>query len=318
MLDLVRGAGLVAALAVSAVLSACGGGSSSVSTPGSGSTGSPTPSATVPQLAHVLVLVEENHSYGDVVGSSGMPYFNRLASQYGLATQYFADAHNSLLDYFMLTTGATIAADDTYAGPVTQDNIVRALKAAGKSWRCYAESLPSAGYTGSDAGPYIKHHNPFAYFSDVLNDSTEAANIVPFSQFATDVSSSALPDYSFIVPNANDDAHDCPEGLSTCTDGQKLAAADQWLQANIDPFLKSAAFPNSLLIITFDEGDASDLAHGGGQVATLIVNPAAKAGYQLTSLYQHESTLRLTLESLGVTDLPGAAAAAPDMAEFFK
>jgi hypothetical protein len=43
-----------------------------------------------------------------------------------------------------------------------------------------------------------------------------------------------------------------------------------------------------------------------------------KAGYQSTTLYQHESTLRLMMEALGVTDLPGAAASAPDMAEFFQ
>jgi hypothetical protein len=44
----------------------------------------------------------------------------------------------------------------------------------------------------------------------------------------------------------------------------------------------------------------------------------ATPGYQSTTLYQHESTLRLMMEGLGVTDLPGAAATAPDMAEFFK
>jgi phosphatidylinositol-3-phosphatase len=299
-----------------AALTACGGGSSPQSSTTPGST--PAPGSAVPQFAHVLVVVEENHSFNQVIGNSVMPYFNQLASNYGLATQYYADAHNSLLDYFMLTTGATIAQDDNYVGPVTQDNVARALKAAGKTWRCYAESLPSAGYTGGDTGAYVKHHNPFAYFSDVLNDPTQAANIVPFTQFATDVADGSLPDYSFIVPNVNDDAHNCPAGLSTCTDNQMLAAADQWLQANIDPLLKSASFQNSLLIVTFDEGDLSDDTHGGGQVATLIVSPQAKTGYQSPTLYQHESTLRLTMEALGVSDLPGAAATAPEMTDFFK
>jgi phosphatidylinositol-3-phosphatase len=311
--------GICLLFAISA-LSSCGGGSSlGTATTAGGTTGAPASGAgAVPQFAHVLVLVEENHGFGAVVGNSGMPYVNQLASQYGLATQYFADAHNSLLDYFMLTAGATIAQDDNYIGPATQDNVVRALKATGKSWKCYAESLPAAGYTGGDMGAYIKHHNPFAYFSDVLNDPAEAANIVPFSQFATDLANGGLPDYSFIVPNVNDDAHDCPAGLATCADSQKLIAADQWLQTNVDPFLKSSAFQNSLLIITFDEGDLSDNAHGGGQVVTLIISPKAKPGYQSTTFYQHESALRLTMEALGVSDLPGAAAGAPEMDEFFK
>jgi hypothetical protein len=82
--------------------------------------------------------------------------------------------------------------------------------------------------------------------------------------------------------------------------------------------VKTSAFQDSLLIITFDEGDVTDNAHGGGQVMTLIVSPKAKAGYKSTTLYQHESTLRLTMERLGVSDLPGAGASAPQMGEFFK
>ena len=38
--------------------------------------------------------------------------------------------------------------DDSFSGPVSQDNIVRELIAAGKSWKSYAEGLPSVGYTG--------------------------------------------------------------------------------------------------------------------------------------------------------------------------
>ncbi len=278
---------------------------------------SPPVSGSIPQFAHVLLLVEENHSYNSVVGSSSMPYFNQLASQYALATEYFADTHPSLPNYFMLTTGETLTTSDSYSGTVTQDNVVRALKAAGKSWKYYGESLPSAGYTGGDSGSYSKQHDPFAYFSDVLNDSSQADNLVPFSQFSSDLENDALPDYSFIVPNLNNDAHNCPAAAPSCTDDQKLAATDRWLQANIDPFLKSSAFSDSLLIITFDEGGGDDNAHGGGQVATLIVSPKVKYGYRSTHFYQHASALRLTMEVLGVADFPGAAAAAPDMSEIF-
>ena len=247
-----------------------------------------------------------------------MPYLNSLASANGLATQFYANTHPSLPNYFMLTAGATIAADDGFIGIVSQDNVVRALTAAGKTWKCYAEGLPSVGYLGGDALPYAHHHVPFAYFSDVQNSSTQANNIVPITQLATDISNKSLPDYAFIVPDLNNDAHDCPPGMSSCSDIQTLADADQWLAAQFKPLLASSAFKNSLLIITFDESVFTDLSHGGGQVATVLVSPLAKPGYQSTTLYQHESTLRLMLEGLGVTDLPGAAASAPKMSEFFK
>ncbi len=307
---------------------ACGGGNSS-STSSTGGTGggggtnpTPPPNSSTPTFAHVFLVIEENHSFSDVIGSSSMPYLNSLASAYGLAMQYYADAHPSLPNYFMLTVGAgtsiTGSAGDAYAGVVTQDNVVRALTAAGKTWKCYAESLPSVGYLGGDTGAYLQHHVPFVYFSDVQNSPAQASNVVPFTQLAADMANNSLPDYAFIVPNVNDDAHNCPAGLSTCTSNQMLAAADQWLSTNISPLQTSISFQNSLLIITFDEAEDSDTEHGGGHVPAVIVSSLAKAGYQSTTLYQHESTLRLMMEGLGVTDLPGAAATAPQMTEFFK
>jgi acid phosphatase len=308
---------------------ACGGGSNSgaSSTGGSGGGTTPTPPSTpstssAPAFAHVFLVIEENHSFSDVIGSSSMPYLNSLASAYGLATQYYANVHPSLPNYFMLTVGAgtsiTGSQGDAYGGVVTQDNVVRALTAAGKTWKCYAESLPSVGYLGGDTGAYLQHHVPFVYFSDVQNGPAQASNVVPFTQLATDMANNGLPNYAFIVPNVNDDAHNCPAGLSTCTSDQMLAAADQWLSTNISPLLASTAFQNSLLIVTFDEAEDTDTEYGGGHVPAVIVSPLAKAGYQSTTLYQHQSTLRLMMEGLGVTDLPGAAATAPEMTEFFK
>ena len=303
-----------------------GNSSSTSSTGGTGGGGgtnpTPPPSSSPPTFAHVFLVIEENHSFSDVIGNSSMPYLNSLASAYSLATQYYADAHPSLPNYFMLTVGAgtsiTGSAGDAYTGVVTQDNVVRALTAAGKTWKCYAESLPSVGYLGGDTGAYLQHHVPFVYFSDVQTSPAQASNVVPFTQLATDMANNSLPDYAFIVPNVNDDAHNCPAGLSTCTSDQMLAAADQWLSTNISPLLTSTSFQNSLLTITFDEAEDTDTEHGGGHVPAVIVSSLAKAGYQSTTLYQHESTLRLMMEGLGVTDLPGAAATAPQMTEFFK
>src|SRR5437660_3080429 len=98
-----------------------------------------------------------------------MPYLNSLASKYGLATQYFANTHPSIGNYFMLTTGQIITNDDGFSGTVSADNMVRHFLSAGKTWKSYAESLPSVGYSGGDAYPYVKRHNPFSYFTDVVS-----------------------------------------------------------------------------------------------------------------------------------------------------
>jgi phosphatidylinositol-3-phosphatase len=52
-------------------------------------------------------------------------------------------------------------------------------------------------------------------------------------------------------------------------------------------------------------------------VAEVLVGPKVRQGYRSTTFYQHESTLRLVLQLLGVSKLPGDAANAPPMGEFF-
>jgi acid phosphatase len=286
-------------------LAGCGGGAANVAPP------PPAPGQTNPQFGHVFVVLEENASYADVIGSSSMPYFNSLANTYGLATNYFANLHPSIPNYFELTAGKTLTVIDSetpQSFPVSGDNVVRELIAAGKTWKAYAEDLPNAGYIGGDTGNYLVRHNPLAYMTDVQNTPAQAQNLVPFSEFAADLPTANLPEYSFIVPNRCNDAHDCP-----------LSTADAWLKTNIDPLINSPVFQkDGLLIIVFDEGNDLDFTQGGGHVAAVIISPFGKPAYKSIALYQHQSVLRLMLEGLGVTKLPGDAATAPAMWEFFK
>ena len=271
----------------------------------------PPPGAQTPRFGHIVVVIEENHNYGDVIANPSVPYLNSLANQYGLATNYFANAHPSIPNYFMLTTGQTLTLIDAVTPdvfPVSEDNVVRELIAAGKTWRSYAEDLPSIGYTGGDSGKYAVRHNPLAYMTDVQNNSAQKQNLVPFTHFAGDLSTSNLPEYSFIVPNLCNDGHDC-----------SFSVADEWLRTNLDPLIQNPLFQkDGLLVIVFDEADLTDLTGGGGHVVAIIVSPLAKHGYKSIAFYQHQSVLRLTLEGLGVTKLPGDAATAPVMWEFFN
>ena len=139
-----------------------------------------------------------------------------------------------------------------------------------------------------------------------MNDSVQVKRLVPFTQFALDLGGDTLPNYAFIVPNLCNDAHDCA-----------LSIADTWLQTNIAPLLNNASFKrDGLLIITFDEASGDD-TNGGGRVVWTVISPKAKTAYVSTTLYQHQSTLRLSAEALGLTSFPGDAATASNMAEFF-
>jgi hypothetical protein len=263
--------------------------------------------AQVPKSNHVVVVLEENHGYSSVIGNAAMPYLNSLAAKNALATQYYANTHPSIGNYFMMTTGQIITNNDGYNGTVSADNIVRHLLTAGKTWKSYAEGLPSVGYTGGDTGSYVRHHNPITYFSDVRNSSVEKLNLVPFTQFASDLNNNRLPNFAFVVPNLNNDAHN-----------GTLAQADSWLQAHIAPLLSNPAFQkDGLLIIVFDEAATSDATHGGGRVAAVVVGPGVKKGFKSTVVYQHQNLLRTVMEALGGNSFPGAAATARDMADLF-
>ena len=265
--------------------------------------------AQVPSSKHVVLVLEENHSYSSVMNSSSMPYLKSLASKYTLLTNYYANTHPSIGNYFMLTTGQIITNNDGYSGTVSADNIVRRILTAGKTWKSYAESLPSTGYTGGDKYPYCKHHNPFAYFTDVVNSSNQKQNLVSFNQFKTDLSNNQLPDFSFVIPNKCHDAHDC-----------SLATADSWLKSNIGPLLSSAAFQSGgdgILAILFDESSSSDTTHGGGHVVMVVVGPKVKRAYKSTTFYQHQAVLRTALKALGISAYPGASASAASFSDAF-
>lgn len=273
--------------------------------------------AQVPASSHVVLVMEENESASSVIGSSSAwHYLNSLATQYGQATNYYGNYHPSIDNYFMITAGTNPAKNnDSFTATVSADNIVRHMLTAGLTWKSYAQSLPSVGYTGGNVadsqGMYYIRHNPFAYFSDVRNSTGEAANIVPFTQFATDLAASQLPNLTYIVPDGLHDAHD-----------GSPAQADTFLQTNLAPLLASPAFQpggDGLLIIAFDEAATSDSTHGGGHIAFVMVGPNVKPGYKSTVLYQQQNLGRTIFEALGLssTGYPGAIATAADMADMF-
>jgi acid phosphatase len=264
-------------------------------------------------INHIVLVIEENQSYATVVGNtSDWSNLNNLMSNGALATSYYANSHPSIGNYFMLTTGQLLTTDDSSTTVWNVDNLARRMLASGVSFKIYAEGI-TQGYLGGNAGLYLIRHNPFAMLSDVA-DNPQVANqcIWPFAQFAADLASGTLPDFSYIVPNVDDDAHNgTPQ------------QADAWLQTNVIAALSnSSAFASGgdgILIVDFDEAADSDTAYGGGHVAAVFWGPSVRVDFTQTSatVYQHQSMLRTVMETLGLSDPPGAAASAPSMSEFF-
>jgi phosphatidylinositol-3-phosphatase len=246
---------------------------------------------------HVVIVMEENHTYAETVNPNNMPYLYSLSQKYSNATQYYAETHPSIGNYFELTAGWKITDNDSSTSVFDVDNITKYLQASGKSWKVYAENLPSVGYVGGDTGLYVKHHNPFAYFANVVNSNLKN-NIVPFSQFGPDLANGQLPNYSFIIPNQCNNAHDC-----------SLNTADSWLKQNIDPLMHDTLTfgVDGLLMVVMDESDASDTQLGGGHTAAVLAGPKAKQGIQSPVIYKPSSVLRTVCDVLGLNGCPARA-----------
>jgi hypothetical protein len=55
--------------------------------------------------AHLIVVVEENHSFEQIIGSPAAPFLNHLATHGTLLTRYYAITHPSLPNYVALQPG---------------------------------------------------------------------------------------------------------------------------------------------------------------------------------------------------------------------
>ncbi|MCI0158916.1 alkaline phosphatase family protein [Leifsonia shinshuensis] len=312
--------GVRAAAGAVALALAVAGCTASASAPGTGTSArsaqsapaAPPPPATVasPGLQHIVVIVDENKPSTAIIGDPDAPYLNQLARSGALATRYSAITHPSLPNYLALTSGTTggITTDCNPPGGsclVTGPNLAAELDRAGRSWKLYAESMP-APCTTTNTTSYAVKHNPFLYFPSVTAESSYcASHDVPYTRFGTDLASAAgLPDFAFISPNLCNDMHDC-----------SVATGDAWLRANVPPILASPAFTTqrSLLVVTFDEGDASD-----NTVACVFAGPAAREHTVSSAPYTHYSLLRTIEDAWGLNPLTGEDAAATAMTPLLK
>ncbi len=322
--------GLAAAVALCLLLAGCSGGagghsapstSPGVTSPPAASTGMATrqgagricgraakPPAT---WAHVIWIWMENHDYTSVVGNPRAPYENNaLIGGCGLATNYHNITHPSLPNYLAATSGDPQVDSDCQpsACATTAPSLFGQLRAAGRTWRAYQESMPG-NCAAHDAGAYAARHNPPVYYTPIAADcarwdqpmgSTSGGNLLG------DLHAGALPDFAFITPNLCDDTHDCP-----------VRTGDDWLANWIPKITTSPAYRSgsTVVLLTWDEGGsggthdcARDTSTPGCQVATIVIAPTTRPGTRSGALFNHYSLLKTTEQLLGLPATLGSAA----------
>jgi phosphatidylinositol-3-phosphatase len=242
---------------------------------------------TLPRPAHIVIVMEENHSYADIIGSASAPYINALANEGALFTSSFAVTHPSQPNYLALFSGSTQGSTDDSCPLTFQGaNLASELIAAGLTFTGYAEDLPDVGYTGCTSGSYARKHSPWVNFTTVPSSDNQ-----PFSSFPSSFNYSQLPTVSFVIPNLNNDMHD-----------GTIQQGDTWLKNTIDPYVQWAKSNNSLLIVTWDEDDSSQ----NNQIPTIFVGPMVKSG-QYSETINHYTVLRTLEDMYGLTPLNNSA-----------
>src|SRR5271166_1296913 len=243
---------------------------------------------------HVVVIMEENRSVSEA--SQYMPYLNSLATQYSQGLQLYSDSHGSWLAYGELTSGLApfngsgvggICTGDGCSQTITIDNLVRRFANEGITWRGYFQSMPQIGYLGYEYGDYVRRHNPFAFYSDVVNNPAEQQNMLPADPYMLqDIENNNLANFTWITPDLEHDAH------NGSSDQAALAAADAYLKTFVPQLLASPPFQpggDGVLLVTFDEGELSgdnqcggnpDPDNCGGHIWHVLIGPQVNSAYE--------------------------------------
>jgi phosphatidylinositol-3-phosphatase len=207
----------------------------------------------LPKYDHIVIVVEENKDYTDIIGNDSAPYINELRQQGANFTQMYAEEHNSEGNYFWLFCGSNLGVgfDDRIPTELFLDsNLGQQLIDHKKSFKGYSEDLPSIGssigvVTKNKEQIYGRKHVPWVSFANLPQGTTpvDSCNLT-WKDFPANFNN--LPTVSFVIPNLQNDMHNGSFVSS-------IKRGDEWLKKNIDPYYQWAKTHNSLLIVTFDE-----------------------------------------------------------------
>lgn len=245
--------------------------------------------ATPMRWRHVIVVVEENHARGQIIGNPSAPYVNHLAATGANFAQFHAETHPSQPNYLALFSGGTQGVtDDSCPHTFTSNDLAHQLLASGRTFAGYAEGLPRTGSQVCASGYYARKHCPWIDFADLPSSVNR-----PFTAFPSDFAT--LPTLSFVMPNLEHDMHN-----------GTIAQADSWLHTHLGAYARWAGAHHSLLLVTWDEDDDTTR----NQIPTIAVGAGVTRG-KIEQRVSHYSVLRTLEDAYGLKPLGHAASATP-------
>jgi hypothetical protein len=273
----------------------------------------------LPVYDHVVIVVEENKNYEQVIGNAAAPYLNRTLKAEGAdLTKMYGEEHNSEGNYFWLLSGSNqnVGCNDRIPSrkndadyPFIAPNLAEQLLRQKFSFKGYSEDLPAIGDSIERKGHYARKHVPWISFGNIPNGTTtDDSSNLRWLDFPENYDE--LPKVAIVVPNLIHDMHDG-------SPPQSVIDGDAWLKQHIDRYYQWAKSHNSLLIVTFDENDDTNSYMGPtdpasrdkiiqNRIPTIIAGAHIRHGaYPEGNGVTHVNLLR-TLEAMYRLDKCGA------------
>jgi hypothetical protein len=254
----------------------------------------------------VLIIVLENESYVTAIKDT---YLKKLAGEGVEFTDFRAVAHPSYPNYLALISGSTFGAHG-WLGDHQQDfpdDQEHKTIADLLDWRNYAEDYPTkpSPFLGDSDGRYARKHVPFLSFEKIQKQSFK--NVVSVdtrnkdNAFVTDVKNSRrspvdkllyrpLASYMFYSPNLDDDGHNT-----------NLGTASTWLRNFLENWFPPDARSGTLIVVTFDEGEAPERA--SNHIYTVFLGDMVKKGLKVPQRHDHFDVLRTVESNFGLPSL---------------
>jgi acid phosphatase len=264
-----------------------------------------------PTYLHVVVIMEENLSYGNVIGNTNSPYLNMLASDCALATNFHNETHGSQPNYMAATSGVATAIGAHSSNTSIYQQVA--------SWNDFEESMKSP--CGGTATFYKRGHDPAFWYTPIATACK--TNDVPMA--ASDAGATMLPTaaYTWITPNLCHDHHWQTGCAGKNTSAMTVQTMDTWLSGTVQAIQATPDYQagNTLVLVTFDEGQGGTAGENCADPTNTdpschVATVAVAAGVHPIAdptFYTHYALLRATEEALGITTYLGAAATANDM-----
>ncbi len=260
----------------------------------------------MPHYDHIVIVVEENHAFNELIGSNNAPFINSLANNGALFNNSHGVGHPSQPNYLALYSGSThnitsdVCLDDNT--PFNTPNLGAALINKGLSFKGYAENMPSEGYLGcrlyfshyTVGYKYGRKHTPWVNWIGSCVNCIPASASVPFTAFPAAKDFDKLPTVAFVIPDMDNDMHN----IGMAGDAAAIRRGDKWLKDNLSEYTAWAKKHNSLLIITFDEDDYS--TKNANRIPTIFYGDKVSRG-EYPELINHYNVLH-TIEVM--YDLP--------------